>query len=997
MTSSASRLPFLCTGLVAALFAIEPVLAQEPEKPAAPAPRDFGRGFAKFYKLGLPDAAGGRYVKFTFRSGYPRNSGMNDYAMSQAQIKGNGWLVEADATNAPHRYVTGVNAYDVYDRKTVERENRARRKAAMEKAKAEGGNVTFSSRDASDKASGTWKDVDAAADAEKLISYLDKQSQERHRMHQIQRLSGTAFLGAAHLHRNGYTNEANRIVAKLFEVSDDRQQVILGALNTLADAQFEKTTDSFFKELDWEAYQAQLLALLKRFRSGWQKAPAIKRLYTVVQAHLLNPTPTAIQGEGISEEDQALAHALCSMTQKDAKVRHYRSSYSEWNDRTLWTLTAPASDATEETEVADGEASDAASNSNIIARIRMRGFEAVPLLMAMLEDDYLTCMNAQQAVGGGRSYYSSSSSEMTEERITELYNQLNRPATRGEIARAMLKQVLPVDDQDRRDVDTMDVEGFKETVSEWYEANRSKAPLALARGYMTDGSRQQKSSAIMYLSQFGSDDDLAIVEKTFLEGERYEYSSQITQYVQRRGDKAKAFVSAYTNHLMEIAEEDEGNAEWATRTIKQLEQVVSAGTFEEILEEVASGKKALADVRSILYTRMHQNTDPKKSLHAVLDAATRVPDVQTANMLLNMVLQVRNARGMHRRGGAPLPPPELGPNLDLWKQLLADKRILSRQQTQGVVMTLGDRAAWTLEYFCADTTDGQGLRQIAMLGNRILPLLRKRATARLEGKSQEELPALPSADNVSEEAVKALLTQLEGGDAIAETIEGASLDALLALREPFTEQSNLWTSTVGVAHRINSVEIDEPLRDQLQHLSTLKGKQLQPDMLEKWISDGLAVAASGKVANIAIARQTALDGIAITATLIDTNLTQFAAWSHYLRNGDKQGRARVSVNLSFPAVHKSAQFYSDAPAEAAEDEVEADGDMLDEFMDELEDDTNQSAVEDQAEMRKVLADCCAPKCNVYPAASIQIVAIPAPPEGATTESVRSRGFLVDPF
>ena len=98
MTSSASRLPFLCTGLVAALFAIEPVLAQEPEKPAAPAPRDFGRGFAKFYKLGLPDAAGGRYVKFTFRSGYPRNSGMNDYAMSQAQIKGNGWLVEADAT-----------------------------------------------------------------------------------------------------------------------------------------------------------------------------------------------------------------------------------------------------------------------------------------------------------------------------------------------------------------------------------------------------------------------------------------------------------------------------------------------------------------------------------------------------------------------------------------------------------------------------------------------------------------------------------------------------------------------------------------------------------------------------------------------------------------------------------------------------------------------------------------------------------------------------------
>ncbi len=983
MASLSLRKVSLYGGVLASLFALAPLLADdakqaETPKPAPVALKDYGQGFAKFYKLGLPDAKGAEYVKFQFRSGYPRNHGMNEYYMRRAKVKGSGWLVEAEGTNAPHRYVSGVSVHDVFDYKVIARERKARRRAAMAKARESRTHADMYAGYDAEKASGSWKKVDAAADAAKIIAYVEAQSEERHGGHQIRQVAGSLFLGAAHLHRNGYTNEANRLVETLFNASDDRQQVILSALNRLADDQFEGTTDDFFEDLDWVAYQTHLLELLKRFRSGWQKAPAVKHLYTVVQSHLQVPSPPEIVGEGVSDEDQALARALCRMTQKDARDQRYRMSGSAWPDRTLWVLTAPESD--------DGgdpfESPDGAS-SNIIARIRMRGFDAVPLLMAMMDDNYLTCVNAQQAVNGGRTYYSSSSTEMSEERIMQLYNQLNRPATRGEIARAMLTQILPAgEDENMRGGNETDLESFKEALGEWYATNRGKEPLALARGYMTAGNRQQKRSALQYLSQFGSDEDFALVEQVFLEGEHYEYAQQITQYIQQRGDKAAAFVTVYTNSLMEIAAEDEDMADWVNRTIKGVEQIVSAGTLDEMLEDLVSGKSRLADVQGVLPSRLWQARDADEARRALLSASARISDVNDAATLLGMVLHIG---AMNSHGGgrvARSTPRDPSPDLELWKALVADPRMLSELQSQGVSMTLGDRAAWTLEYFCADEESAL-LHEAARLGKRLMPLIRQRAMARLDGKAEAELPALPSADNVSEEDIQALLARLVGGEPNAETMAGASLDALLALREPFTEQSNLWSATVGVAHRIGSVEIDESLRDELSHLLAWKGQSLQSEMLDRLIADALSVASSGKMVQFAVARQVALEGIAISVTRMDTNLTQYAAWANHSRGGDTEGRDRVSVRLAFPTLYKSAQFSSEAPAADADVAPDSgDDDALDEFMDELVEDAEESANEDQAELRKAFAACCVPQCDVYPSASVRIVAMPAAPAGS---------------
>ncbi len=53
------------------LFAAASTVASETNKTAATPVKDYGRGFAKFYKLGLPDAKGGQDL---VRSPIPSNS-----------------------------------------------------------------------------------------------------------------------------------------------------------------------------------------------------------------------------------------------------------------------------------------------------------------------------------------------------------------------------------------------------------------------------------------------------------------------------------------------------------------------------------------------------------------------------------------------------------------------------------------------------------------------------------------------------------------------------------------------------------------------------------------------------------------------------------------------------------------------------------------------------------------------------------------------------------
>ena len=958
------------------LFAAASTVASETNKTAATPVKDYGRGFAKFYKLGLPDAKGGQYVNLSLRGGRQQQSMMQRAYMGGVQLKGNGWLIAPDSTNSPHRYISSTGEFDVYDYKVVAKEQRERQMAALKKAKESGkpSTVSFNSMD-NEKTSATWREVDPTADANKLIAYLDKQGAQDSFKYQLAQLAGPLFFQAAHLYRNGYTNEANQIVSHLFSLSEDRREIIIGALNTIADSQLNKTTQTFFENQDWAAYQEDLLSLMRRFRSGWKQAPAVKRLYTVVQAHSLTAEPPAIVGDDLAAEDHALARDLCSMTVKDAVQQFSAYNRSGWHDRTLWILTPP-NDPEDATSESAGEPKPV--QSNIIERIRMRGFASVPLLLAMLDDDYLLNISKQELRGGGSfsSSYYSNNGDMTEARITQMYNQMRRPVTRGEIAHALLQQLLPKDDDLRRSASGEDdIEDLKADCLQWYQDNKDKSVLELARVYLTEGGRQQRRSAVQFLSKFGADADFVLVEKTFLEGEQNEYSYIITQYVQTRGEKSKAFVSQYTNTLMEAAGEDDNAVASAKRTIKQLEQIVSAGSVDDILESIISGKKKFSEMQAILRTRIWQPANGVEIMATLLGAASKMPEAQDSNSLLSMVLQFRYYQ--NSGSGSAMKLPALETYAELWKTLLADKRPVLDYRLQGAEATIGDMTARNIEFLYAEDK-GVAMNQTFALGMRVLPLIHKRASQRLAGTAPSELPELPSANNVPEEALEVIIADIQKSEDMPATLSALSMDALLALREPFTTQSNLWKKTASVAQRIQQVEIDEPLRGMMSHLDDWKGKLANSDMLNTLISDGLKIAESGEPAELKLVRGAAFAGITITATRIDTNQTRYANWSSSLRNNDKEGRARVNANINVQRGYKSAIWFSESTDSEPKTSVasEKDSDLLDAFEDELVDDTKRSKETNQKLFREAIELFCAPGCDVYPSATLHIIAIP---------------------
>jgi len=351
--------------------------------------------------------------------------------------------------------------------------------------------------------------------------------------------------------------------------------------------------------------------------------------------------------------------------------------------------------------------------------------------------------------------------------------------------------------------------------------------------------------------------------------------------------------------------------------------------------------------------------------------------------LLGMVQYTRHMAGMMMHGGrTPTPPPpEKVKHPDLWKKLLADERPAAGRLTGPGTTTVGDTAAWMLESLYP-SPDAAVLQWVRALGRRVLPLIRKRAEERLAGAAAEELSPLPSADNVSEEDLDALLAKLRDPQETTAVLSALSLDELLALRAPFSEQSNLWARAAVPAHRVRDVRIAESLAETFPGLAALEGQPLDPEILDTLIAQSLQQAAGGTPLTVAIQRHAGFEGVTIMAQAIDTNKAAFAAWAAHLRNADPEGRPMVTVNLSFPRRHAAAVWYGEPQiAVEPEPDPEESNDLLDAFEDELASDAVDSAVENRKMLQKTWRECLVPRCDVYPGASVVLTAVPAtPPE-----------------
>jgi hypothetical protein len=826
------------------------VIAQDPVP-------DYSRGFESFYALGLPDVKEAVYVRLDKQTA--RHGDVFRRYGNEGPDIGGTWLLKPLGEDSGEMLVGGINRLTVISKRQWKEEQEARMKAARA-AQAESGaavaRIDHDEAQGNRRLPGSWGPADIKEDAQRLVTFLEAaETDGRRRSDSLQRHGGTLFLLAIHLHRSGATAEANRIAHLLFQKAGGQQAVISAALSELADAQYAGLYRDFIANRDWKVLHSGIDALAKRFARGWQRRDAVLQAAAMVGARLTAPPPP-LQAEGLSETDQALAAELATV---DTMPPHAANSLQRYS-HALWILP--------NTTPRHGVPPGSTAETNILDRIKARGMESIPLLIALLDDTYPTALDNPN--GNVHSfmqntyYYSSSSSSspqaqarMEAQRTKQFYESLPRPMTRGEIAVALLQQVVPVsrdslvrrmsmqDDGDNR------TDALRTAVTEWYEANKEKRAIDLALAYLENESEDGQflqNTVMMYIAREGGTNELAIVERKLLESEPMQGSSLAMQYAQMRGEAARPFIEKYIARLKAPAADKPedanipseaalfvsrgsgmgGNKEWTKRMIKQFETLLENASLADLLERLVSGEKKVNEAAQFLH-RAASSEDPAKAVELLLDAAIRATDVTTSMTLIGMVQAIPYSRQSRMAfGGMPAAKPEKvvmpspAEHRELWKKLLADNRTASEEEA---AMWGADRghytiaaiSAYAIEALSAADPDGRqmhhrgGMESYALLGARLIPLLIERATQLIEGKDAASLPPLPDAANVSKEARAALAAKLiaiESPVALREALDALGMDDYLAFMEDVADNAKLRDHLAPLANTITTVKIE---------------------------------------------------------------------------------------------------------------------------------------------------------------------------------------------
>lgn len=992
--------------IVASLVTLAPVHAQV---------RDYSKGFQEFYKLGFPDAAKAEYVNINVYREYGPDMNMMMGALYELKLAGNGWMLE-ETPKVKGRFIVGnCRVLEVYDQEALMKE-RQKKWAEAQKTNTTGQVVMVDPwRDNDGKTLGQWKKVDAKKDIEKILAYLKKRGEKNERFDSMDYSGGygALFLNAIHFHRRGYTNEANAIVGQLFEAAGDPRKVLVQGMSHLADSRYSGAYDAFLKDGNWETFGKELDTLLAKFATSWKTAPAAKRLADRVNQQLAQPQVPPLVGEGLTDEDKALALELATARlPTPSPYNHYGGSGQ------LWILPAVAP-AFRYPGMPDGK-----GDTNVVSRIKKRGMKSIPLLLALLKDDTLTRMDMQSVRGNSgysRSYFSSDGDQLGEEQINQMYESMRRPASRSDIAFFLLQSVLPQkEEQMQRRQEPMGRDELAEECKTWCEANKNKTPLELARLYGQEGNQEQQRAGMQYLVKKGTDADMEAIEKRFLESSNPAMNAGVVQeYVQARGEKAKAFLEKYEARVNEKASagsdemfNDKQFKKMAKQQLKYLKNMVTFKPPKELLAEVAAGTKTINEISQGFYQGIaKEKTDDVLTM--VLDAALNAKDAATCRDLLYMAAAAGRARGGMEEevatdgedgeaAQAPSEPPKLqiAKHADAWKKLLADTRSLSDGIGGGPV-TVGDAAATMI-----NTVYGQDERvpyamrprTYTALGKRTSGIYRARAEALLAGKKGAELPQFPSLTDITDEQKKAVVEKImkTAEASLAQTVSALSPNELVALSVSVPKDAKLKAKLVPVANKVQAVSGDVELAADVKELESAKGKAMNKETVDRLLALCRKLTAAGKVVSCTANRLSGLDGIEITVRQTRPQSKEYAALVESGVLGGAEPTADISGTVADSACHGAAVWPMDTPATAEAAKKPAAGEdekLLDAAVVEAEAQIKADGVKSQSEFWKAVEQFCAGKGNVCGSGMISFFGKPAvktpPPVGkpkATAES-----------
>lgn len=859
-------------GSMGILFAVTAGAQTAPVAAAATSPtsvvtnvQDYSQGFRAFIRMGLPDTTKARYVKLDYYGGGMHNS--MSYSLQEAQLSGNAWLI-SENKDAKSVLVSSMGStLELFDQKSFMKKQEAEaRSNAVAQAAAAGKNdgkrsvVNLSHRLNVWGETANWTSIDLSRDLAKATAFVDKKIKAKaaggkemryDSFLQSDEPAGLLFMLSAFAWQNGRTQEANVLAGRLFTLVGDSRKVIVGALNVMANAQLSSEVDVFRKTGDWKVYQAAVADLLKKYSAGWRQAGAARVLADRLQARAAMVEPPAIQGEGLTAEDLKLAATLASEV-------HQGGMYGGMGE--LWILPQP-------------RAMRGMNDESAIGRIKARGLKSVPLLIALIPDETL-CPLRRNELGMSTSSSSSDAQKPEAERALIYYNQMDRPVTRGEIARALLAPLFKRDPNMHHETSETTPEEVLEEARQVYATLKPLAPSALAKHFLNNGDQNQKNAAISYMLQNDFETNAPVIEAFLLTPPQDESGGMsmgfdgglAQQYVQKRGDKAAEFVEKYIamREKVELPAGMADNVDYAKmmkqqaeREIKTLRALVKKQDLSETVASlVKSGDENEAAMMA--YTALGRQP-PAKAVPALLAVAVNTTNVAVRVRILQMLPMLRysgmqeNMQEELSEGASPETMEAtmkkfadknkltIGTNAAEWKILLADTRAMpGGRQFSGSAYewTVADMAATGIETLYGQTSpmESYGRRGGAenLRPDVAMKITRARAAARLAGKPEDQLPKMPTADDVTAERRKAIAADVVKASPAA---LGAILNNLtdaegLFLAEAASENDAIMKALAPLSRRIAEVKTAPALpAAEAARLQKLAGTMLSTNVI----------------------------------------------------------------------------------------------------------------------------------------------------------------------
>ncbi len=874
-----------------------------------PAPDGWGEIFARFDAYGLPDVSTADYVCVR---------ACGELLPDEWETSGNAWRTAEvrDEQGQPVRMtavVEGSRTFDVVWRE-VEFAELLRKHATLAMPAPKATIV-----------SSTWSAGDAGRDARKGAQFIDSLKWEGDEVW-LHRYPGRLFLLAYGLWQRGDATNATILLEALARRAGGAEDAAREAMNLVANGEYENLYRAFRADPDWTAYRDGIRRLLEKYPEGWTWTPAVRHLLEKVEARLADPAALPAGTAEWSETDRAQAAAM-------AGLRRLRGGEDVYTDPpVLWI--APSGWREQVQEPLDAEMA-----------VRVRGLAAVPFLLALMEGDDLLTEADRAEVGKDGPYRDRLDPPTLAERnarrgravpLAEEYALLDRPATRGEVARRWLREMLPEwvmgGDGGRLSNDEL-----AQKAREFYAAHGAAteaewAVLSLPGRYahsfndlaVVDLLARARQGAVPELENFLLEEKWPVpdADDYGIDSARANKAELLMQYAAIRGPAARPLVQ-----------------EFAAQARRQAEAFAAPQKNEQQEKRAREQEKALRAVADKLETLPLDCPVERRKIcladgqydRALVDAKLQeapLADVLGEVLAHAVSLSAADDRGgiahqiARRAGKDPAPGLRATDHAAAWETLIADDRRLScdsERLASEVFLILNEQlfAQGNLPSTKRDSWDfldanvgGRAARQLLWEhGASGRAWLRDRVRQRLAGAPEAELPRYLADVPLADDKLAALRDEFEAaadGATARKLVAELSPAERLALPDLLRREPELNARLLEWNRRIDAVQIDGDLGEWSTKLRAWEGRPMAPDLLEDLRSCAEERARAELAFSAKLVRRPDFGGCALEIA------TTVPVPEYYERNGAEQRIVGYAGLICGPGCYGAA-FWRTAP------------------------------------------------------------------------------------